>query len=146
MDWSKQSARYRAFLRLEKSLSGNSVDAYLADLDKLMAFLETSGHDIPPELITHAHLQEFLIWIGELGMSPRSQARIVSGIKSFFRYLSMESQITHDPSELLESPRPGRRLPVILHVDEIDRILGAIDLSRQEGRASSPPFPWEPGI
>lgn len=98
-----------------------------------MAFLETSGHDIPPELITHAHLQEFLIWIGELGMSPRSQARIVSGIKSFFRYLSIESQITHDPSELLESPRPGRRLPVILHVDEIDRILGAIDLSRQEG-------------
>jgi integrase/recombinase XerD len=133
LDWSKQSSRYRAFLRLEKSLSGNSVSAYLADLDKLMTFLETSGHDIPPELITHAHLREFLIWIGELGMSPRSQARIVSGIKSFFRYLSMESQITHDPSELLESPRPGRRLPVILHVDEIDRIMGAIDLSRQEG-------------
>jgi len=133
LDWSKQSYRYRAFLRLEKSLSGNSVNAYLSDLDKLRAFLETTGHDLQPESVTHGHLKEFLIWIGELGMSPRSQARIVSGIKSFFRYLSMEEQISRDPSELLESPRPGRRLPVILHVDEIDRIMAAIDLSRQEG-------------
>ncbi len=133
MDWSKQTSRYRAFLQLEKSLSGNSVDAYITDLEKLRAFLESSGQDIPPELVTYGHLKEFLIWIGESGMSPRSQARIVSGIKSFFRYLSMEEQIAQDPSELLESPKPGRRLPVILHVDEIDRIMGAIDLSRQEG-------------
>jgi integrase/recombinase XerD len=133
VDWSKQIDSYKAFLRIEKSLSGNSVDAYLTDLDKLRAYMEITLQDTLPELITHQQLKDFLIYVGELGMSPRSQARIVSGIKSFFRFLSMDDQIRIDPSELLESPKPGRRLPVVLHVDEIDRIIGAIDLSRPEG-------------
>jgi integrase/recombinase XerD len=133
LDWSQHIARYRAFLRIEKSLSENSVAAYLSDLDKLRAFLEITGQDVQPEILTHQHLKEFLIWIGEMGMSPRSQARIVSGIKSFFRYLVMEEEIVSDPAELLESPKPGRKLPVILHIEEIDRIIAAIDLSTYEG-------------
>jgi integrase/recombinase XerD len=133
LDWAKQISGYRAFLRIEKSLSGNSIEAYLSDLQKFRAFLEMTSQDVKPEDVTHHQLTDFLVWIGELGMSPRSQARIVSGIKSFFRYLSMEEQITGDPSELLESPKPGRKLPVFLHVDEIDTIISAIDLSRPEG-------------
>jgi integrase/recombinase XerD len=133
VDWSKQINSYKAFLRIEKSLSRNSVEAYLTDLDKLRAYMEITQQDTLPELITHQQLKDFLIYIGELGMSPRSQARIVSGIKSFFRFLSVDDQIRIDPSELLESPKPGRRLPVVLHIDEIDRIIGAIDLSRPEG-------------
>jgi len=89
--------------------------------------------DVQPESVTYAQLKDFLVWIGGFDMSPRSQARIVSGIKSFFRFLSMDERIKSDPSELLESPKPGRRLPVILHLDEINAIIAAIDLSHPEG-------------
>jgi integrase/recombinase XerD len=91
------------------------------------------GLDVQPENITSALLNEFLIWTGEMGMNPRSQSRIVSGIRSFFRYLLMEDRIRHNPAELLDSPKPGRKLPVVLSVDEIDRIIAAIDLSKPEG-------------
>jgi len=133
LDWSKKLSRYGAFLRLEKSLSGNTVEAYSADLEKLRSFLDIVAPGISPESVSYDQLKDFLVWIGELGMSPRSQARIVSGLRSFFRYLAMDGQITVDPSELLESPKTGRRLPAILNVEEIDMIMDAIDLSRQEG-------------
>lgn len=133
MDWSKQTARYKAFLRIEKSLSPNSVEAYLSDLNKLQAFLEMTRQDIQPESITYVQLKDFLVWIGEFSLSPRSQARIVSGIKSFFKFLSIDERIDTDPSELLESPRPGRKLPVFLTIEEIDEIIAAIDLSHPEG-------------
>jgi integrase/recombinase XerD len=133
LDWSKQTARYKAFLRIEKSLSPNSVEAYLSDLNKLQAFLEMSGQDMQPESVTYAQLKDFLIWIGEFNLSPRSQARIVSGIKAFFRFLSIDERIESDPSELLESPRPGRKLPVFLTTEEINGIIAAIDLSHPEG-------------
>jgi len=133
LDWLNQTARYKAFLRIEKSLSPNSVDAYLTDLNKLRSFLEMTRQDVQPESVTYAQLKDFLVWIGGFDMSPRSQARIVSGIKSFFRFLSMDERIKSDPSELLESPKPGRRLPVILHLDEINAIIAAIDLSHPEG-------------
>jgi len=133
LDWSKKLSRYGAFLRLEKSLAGNTVEAYSADLEKLRSFLDIVAPGISPESVSYDQLKDFLVWIGELGMSPRSQARIVSGLRSFFRYLAMDGQITVDPSELLESPKTGRRLPAILNVEEIDMIMDAIDLSRQEG-------------
>jgi integrase/recombinase XerD len=133
LDWSKQTAKYKAFLRIEKSLSPNSVEAYLSDLNKLKVFLEMTRQDVQPELVTYAQLKDFLIWIGEFNLSPRSQARIVSGIKSFYRFMSIDERIENDPSELLESPQPGRKLPVILHVDEINTIIAAIDLSHPEG-------------
>ncbi|MBN1790640.1 MAG: site-specific tyrosine recombinase XerD [Bacteroidales bacterium] len=133
MDWAIYTAGYKAFLKIEKSLSGNSVTAYLNDLDKLLAFLELKGLDIKPEEVTSVLLNEFLAWSGELGMSPRSQSRLVSGIKSFFRYLLIDEKIMLNPAELLESPKSGRKLPVVLSVDEIDRLIAAIDLSKNEG-------------
>jgi integrase/recombinase XerD len=133
LDWSKQTSRYKAFLRIEKSLSPNSVEAYLQDVNKLQAFLEMTRQDVQPESVTYAQLKDFLVWIGEFSLSPRTQARIVSGIKSFFRFLSMDERIDTDPSELLESPRPGRKLPVFLTIEEINKIIAAIDLSHPEG-------------
>ena len=109
------------------------MEAYSADLEKLRSFLDIVAPGISPEWVSYDQLKDFLVWIGELGMSPRSQARIVSGLRSFFRYLAMDGQITVDPSELLESPKIGRRLPAILNVEEIDMIMDTIDLSRQEG-------------
>jgi integrase/recombinase XerD len=133
MDWSRYTASYKAFLKIERSLSGNSVAAYLSDLDKLTAFFETRGYDLQPEEVTYSHLKELLVWAGELGMSPRSQSRMISGIKSFFKYLLIDEKIASNPAELLESPKSGRKLPVVLSVTEIDRIIAAIDLSKPEG-------------
>jgi integrase/recombinase XerD len=133
LDWSRYTTSYKAFLKIEKSLSGNSVAAYLSDLDKLIAFLEVRGYEVKPEEITYSQLKEFFIWISELGMSSRSQARLVSGIKSFFRYLLIEEKISEDPATLLEAPKPGRKLPVVLSIAEIDKLIAAIDLSKTEG-------------
>ncbi|MFO7370231.1 MAG: site-specific tyrosine recombinase XerD [Bacteroidales bacterium] len=133
MDWSSYTTGYKAFLKIEKSLSGNSVTAYLSDLDKMKAFLDVRGLELKPEEITYDLLKDFLVWINELGMSPRSQARLVSGIRSFFRYLLIDERIAEDPAALLEAPRPGRKLPVVLSIEEIDRIIAAIDLSKNEG-------------
>lgn len=133
MDWSRYTRSYKAFLSIEKSLSVNSVIAYLSDLEKLIAFFEVSGIDIKPEYVTHTQLKEFLVWVSNLGMSPRSQSRVVSGIKSFFKYLLIDEIITVDPAELLEAPKPGRRLPFVLSIAEIDSIIAAIDLSKSEG-------------
>jgi integrase/recombinase XerD len=133
LDWARYTASYKAFLRIEKSLSGNSITAYLKDLDKLIMYCEIMGLTIKPEEVTPVLLNEFLAWAGELGMNPRSQSRLVSGIKSFFRYLLIDEKITSNPAELLESPKSGRKLPVVLSVDEIDRIIAAIDLSKNEG-------------
>ncbi len=133
MDWSRYYAGYRAFLKIEKSLSGNSVTAYLTDLDKLKSFLDIRGLQLLPEEITYELLKDFLVWVNELGMSPRSQARLVSGIRSFFRYLLIDERIDEDPAALLEAPKPGRKLPVVLSIEEIDRIIAAIDLSKNEG-------------
>jgi integrase/recombinase XerD len=133
LDWSRYTTSYKAFLRIEKSLSGNSVIAYISDLDKLIAYFEIRGIDVRPEEVTYSQLKEFLVWVGELGMSPRSQSRVVSGIKSFFKYLLIEEKISVDPAALLEASKPGRKLPVVLSISEIDRIIAAIDLSKAEG-------------
>jgi integrase/recombinase XerD len=133
LDWSPYKSSYKAFLKIEKSLSQHSITAYLDDLDKFMAFLQIRGLDIKPEEVTYSLLKEFLVWVSELGMSPRTQARVVSGIKSFFKYLLVDERIDASPAELLESPRPGRSLPVVLSVAEIDKIIAAIDLSKAEG-------------
>ena len=133
LDWSRYTTSYKSFLKIEKSLSGNSVTAYLSDLDKLLAYFEIKRLEIKPEEVTYSLLKEFLVWVGELGMSPRSQSRMVSGIKSFFRYLLIDERITSNPAELLESPKTGRKLPVVLSVAEIDRLIATIDLSKAEG-------------
>ncbi|MBN2481688.1 MAG: site-specific integrase, partial [Bacteroidales bacterium] len=128
MDWSAYIEEYKIFLRIEKSLSEHSVTAYLGDLDKLMTFLETNGYDIRPEEVDYALLRAFLNWVNGLGIGTRSQARLISGLKSFYKYLLISEKAQVNPTELLESPRLGRKLPEVLSVEEIDRIVAAIDL------------------
>jgi integrase/recombinase XerD len=125
---------FRSFLRLERSLSPHSIEAYIHDVSKLIAYLEFRGMNITPDRITLNVLKDFICWITELGMTAGTQARVISGIKAFYKYLILEDSIKVDPTELLESPRIGRKLPVVLSVEEIDQLIGAIDLSTMEGK------------
>lgn len=123
---------YHTFLRLEKSLSPNSVDAYMTDLDKLIRFAEEENLKVTE--ITYGDLQQFVARLHDIGIHPRSQARIISGIKSFYRFLLLEEYIPVDPTELLETPKIGVKLPEVLHINEINEILDSIDLSLPEGQ------------
>jgi len=123
---------YHLYLKLEKGLSPHSVDAYERDLHKLVVFLADAN--ILPELATTAVLRDFVIEIANLGIHPRSQARILSGIKSYYHFLVYKNKIDNDPTELLESPKIGLYLPEVLTVEEIDAIVKAIDLSKPLGQ------------
>ena len=125
-------SKYKIWLRLEKSLSANSIDAYLTDLDKLTRFIESEGKEYAD--ITYQDLQQFVAQLRDIGIHPRSQARIISGIKSFYRFMLLDDYITVDPTELLESPKIGLKLPEVLTVSEINDILDSIDLSLPEGQ------------
>ena len=124
--------KYKTWLRLEKSLSANSIEAYLTDLDKLIRFVESEGKDFAT--ISYQELQQFVAQLRDIGIHPRSQAHIISGIKSFYRFLLLDEYITADPTELLESPKIGLKLPEVLTVNEINDILDTIDLSLPEGQ------------
>ncbi len=133
MKWPLAIKEFRNYLQLERSLADNSVENYTRDVQKLQQFAEAEIKGKEPEQFSLQHLQRFLEWIHELGMTPRSQARVVSGIKSFYRYLALEGGIEEDPSELLEVPRPGQKLPEILSTKDIDKMIDKVDLSRAEG-------------
>jgi integrase/recombinase XerD len=133
MDWSDYIRDFRTFLKLEKSLSKNSVEAYNTDILKLVQYLDYKSLDLSPDQIRQEDLTGLLQWINELGASARTQARVVSGIKAFYRFLIIEEKITQDPTELLETPKIGRKLPDVLSVDEIDKLISGIDLSKPEG-------------
>lgn len=133
MIWEDSFKDFQHFLRLEKSLSVNSIEAYSNDLKKLIQFLRMRNMETDPSLVHYEHLKSFVQWINELGMSPRTQARVISGIKAYFRFLLMEEVIDEDPTALLESPKIGRKLPGVLSVEEIEKMLEAIDLSKPEG-------------
>lgn len=124
--------KYKAYLQLEKALSENSVDAYLTDLDKLLRYVSDENMDY--KAITYEDLQHFVAGLRDLGIHPRSQARIISGIKSFYRYLLLDGYITLDPTELLESPKIGMKIPEVLTESEINNLLDTIDLSKPEGQ------------
>ena len=132
--WNAILREYEIFLKLEKSLSANSISAYMADIRKLLQYFEIHGLFFSPQEVEYRHLQDFLGWITGLGLSARSQARLISGLKSFYRFLLLDDQISKDPTAMLEGPRLGRKLPEVLSVEEIDRILAVIDLSKPEGR------------
>jgi len=132
--WHSYITGYKAYLQLEKSLSPNSIEAYIHDIKKLCQYLEITHTDLLPEKIGHKNLTDFLKWITELGMTARSQARIISGLKGFFKYLLLENLIRKDPTDLLESPKIGRKLPAVLSVEEINSVIGAIDLSTSQGK------------
>jgi integrase/recombinase XerD len=131
--WPATVQGFKQYLQLEKSLSHNSIEAYLHDIDKLGQYFELINTAPSPEEVTQTHLKGFLKWITELGMSATSQARIISGIRAFYKYLLLEDLVKDDPTELIEMPRLGRKLPEVLHLHEIDRMLAAIDLSLPEG-------------
>lgn len=131
--WDRDVQDFGNYLKLERSLSQNSVDAYVGDIAKLSQFVELRHDGALPEEITYKQLQGFLKYLNELGMSAHSQARILSGVKGFFKYLIFEERIEKDPTALLEGPRLGRRLPDTLDYAEIVRLLEAIDLSSPEG-------------
>lgn len=133
MNWSPLINGFKSYLKLEKSLSPNSVQAYLNDIGKFAAYEEHSLKKDNIRQISLDDLQGFIRQVNETGLSARSQARLISGLKAFFRYLLLEDEIRKDPAELLDSPRPGRKLPDTLSKEDIDKIISQIDLSLPEG-------------
>ncbi|MDR1523642.1 MAG: site-specific tyrosine recombinase XerD [Tannerella sp.] len=125
--------KYTAYLRLEKGLSENTSEAYTEDLNKLIRFVK-SEPDINVLDLTYNDLQQFIAQLSDLGISARSQARIISGIKSFYRFLMAEDYLETDPTELLESPKIGRKLPEVLTINEVNNLINSIDLSKAEGQ------------
>ena len=124
--------KYKQYLKLEKSLSDNTVDAYLTDLDKLLAYLKLENINILD--VRLENLEDFSAGLHDIGIHPRSQARILSGIRSFYRFLIMEDYLESDPTELLESPQTGFKLPEVMTVEEIDLLIGSIDRGTKEGQ------------
>ncbi|WCT10109.1 site-specific tyrosine recombinase XerD [Mucilaginibacter jinjuensis] len=133
MEWQQAIKGFKSYLKLEKSMSANSIQAYSRDIYKLQQFAETQIVILKPTAVTLTDLRQFLTWISELGMIPTSQARILSGIKAFYKYLLLEDEIKIDPSELLESPKTRRKLPDTLSMVDIDMLISAIDLSKPDG-------------
>jgi integrase/recombinase XerD len=131
--WEAYKKGFRAYLQLEKSLSDNSTEAYLRDIDKLTQYLQEKNNLLTPAQVLLEDLQQFIHWIAGLGMTPSSQARIISGIKAFYRYCTAEEIITADPTTLLNTPKLKRALPDILSFEEIESMFDQIDLSKPDG-------------
>lgn len=133
MNWKAATNGFKQYLVLEKSLSENTCHAYMHDIALLQKFLEENGYEVPPEKIKLKHLQEFLASVKDWALGARSQSRIISGIRTFYKYLLLEDEVSENPAELLELPRIPQRLPQVLSVDEINTLIGAIDLSTPQG-------------
>jgi len=131
--WESYKKGFKAYLQLERSLSDNSVEAYMRDIEKLTQYLQQTGNLRTPEELKLTDLQQFIKWIGEFGMSATSQARIISGIKSFYKYCLIEHISKNDPTALLEAPKLKKTLPDTLSFEEIENIIEQIDLSKPEG-------------
>ncbi len=132
--WDIYKKGFKSFLQIEKNLAKNSIEAYLRDIDRLIQYLQTQNKEnVTPSQLKIDDLQHFLAWIYEFGLGPRSQARIISGIKAFYKYLVLEELVETNPAKLLESPKIGRKLPDTLSTQEIDLLVSHIDLSRPDG-------------
>ncbi|MDQ2751792.1 MAG: site-specific tyrosine recombinase XerD [Bacteroidota bacterium] len=131
--WEAYKKGFKGYLQLEKSLSENSVEAYLRDITKLTDYLQVTNNLKTPQTLVLRDLQQFLQWIAELNILPSSQSRIISGIRSFYKYCLMENIVTADPSALLESPKLTRKLPDVLSFEEIEKLIAAIDVSTPDG-------------
>lgn len=134
MNWEEGKKGFENYLKLEKSLSQNSVAAYVNDINKLIVYLNNNHSKITPVKVKLEHLRGFIEWLNEREISPRTQARTISGIKSFYKYLLIEGKITSDPTALMESPKIGRKLPDVLSMEEIDSLINAVDLNKAEGQ------------
>ncbi len=131
--WEAYKKGYKGWLQLEKSLADNSVEAYLHDIEKLTSFLVDNKEVKTPADLTLKHLEAFVQWIHELGMTVASQARIISGLRSFYKYCQVEQLVTADPTLMLEAPKTTRKLPDVLTFEEIEKIIASLDLSKPEG-------------
>lgn len=127
---------FRNYLKLERALSVNSITAYIGDVQKLFEYLETVGKEKNVRQIGTSDLKLFISWVNELGMLPVTQARVISGIKSYFSFLTLEHLIEEDPSLLLETPKLAKKLPDTINLEEINKMTEAIDLSTPEGMRS----------
>lgn len=134
MKWYNAVREFRIYLKLEKSLSANSVDAYIGDLAKLESYSAIHIPPLEPDKIDISHLREFIQWLDSFYLNNRTQARIISGIRAFFKFMLLNDIIDCDPSALLEMPKTGRKLPEVLSVEEINNLLAVIDLSTELGR------------
>lgn len=132
-EWDSYIKEFKNYLKIERSLSANSVEAYIHDIVKLKQFLEIYNLNVTPKTITSTEIQSFLKYIVELGMTPYSQARVLSGVKAFFKFLIHEDVLAKDPAALVDAPRLGRKLPDTLSFFEIEQLLNSIDLSTMEG-------------
>ena len=119
---------------LERNLSENSIESYVRDVNKLVDYLDMNDNKVSVKKINTSDLTAFIRWVAEIGMSASTQARILSGIKAFFKYLILEDVISNDPSNLIEGPKKGLKLPDTLSTEEIDQIINAIDLSHPQGQ------------
>ena len=133
LDWKRSFRNFETYLRLEKSLSENSVDAYMNDVSKLGKYFTENRTGIAPAEVSYSDLKDFLLWYGEDNKNSRTQSRVLSGIRAFYRFLLIEGEINENPASLIESPKIGLKLPEILSVIEIDLMIDAIDLSKPEG-------------
>jgi integrase/recombinase XerD len=132
-NWNSYKTRFKQYLQLERSLSKNSIEAYLDDINKLEQYAQSFLNKRSPIQIELTHLHAFVKWISELGLSSTSQSRIISGIKTFYKFLLLENEVQQSPAELLESPKTTRKLPVFLTIEEIDKLVAHIDRSTPEG-------------
>jgi len=133
LSWKQAIKDFETYLRLEKSLSENSIEAYTEDVRKLEKYFSAISSGRLPAEVTYQDLKEFLVWFNADNQNPRTQARVLSGIRSFFRFLLIEGEIKENPSTLIESPKTGLKLPEVLSISEIDIMISEIDLSRAEG-------------
>jgi integrase/recombinase XerD len=133
MSWQAYLNGFRAYLQLERSLSANTIEAYIHDVEKFQDFLIQNKYELSPAEIELKTLQEFLKWLHTFNTEATSQARIISGLKAFYKYLLLENLIKNNPTVLLEGPKTTRKLPDTLSVEEIDKLINAIDQSKPEG-------------
>lgn len=134
LTWNQSIRDFETYLRLEKSLSENSIEAYKDDVLKLERYFTETGSGTTPDKVTYADLKGFLAWFGTENQNPRTQSRVLSGIRALFKFMLIEGEIEENPASLLESPKIGLKLPEVLSIIEIDRMIEVIDLSKPEGQ------------
>ncbi len=134
MVWIPYIKGFEAYLLMEKSLSKNSIEAYLRDVEKLVEYFGVKGIDLMPEKVRGRHIEEFLSYLSDLGLSEKSSARMLSGIKAFYKYLMMEDAISDDPTDGIAGPKLSRYLPDVLSIEEVEAIIAAIDMSEPTGQ------------
>ena len=133
MRWEEEIEDFQTYLKLERGLTNNSVKAYITDIEKLTTFIRKDGNEVPPEDVSTAMFQNFVVWLGQQGISPRTQGRVLSGIRSFYKNLILSEKIESDPTETVQAPKLGRKLPTVLSVSEINDMEASFDLPKNDG-------------